>query len=149
MKQKKFIFFLIFTAIFSWLPFFNISIFSIKPNFALIFIALLAAFVPELLEGIFLVTFYAFLLKFSPHPDKEILITLILGLALIVLRRFLPVDYSLKFLIGIILSTIIFYIFLGFSLISWIFVGEILYNAIIGSIVFFVLSRFKFIKGFA
>jgi len=142
-NQKKFIFFLIFTAIFSWLPFLILSIFGVRPNFALIFIALIAAFISEFLEGIFLITLYTFLLKFSPHPDKELLIILILGLVSIVFRRFLQLNNLVKFLISVILLTIGFYIFLGFSLISWIFIGEILYNAIIGSIVFFILSKFK------
>lgn len=146
MNSAKFLFFVILAAIFAFLQFMAPALLGAKPNFALIFFASIAVFVPEIWEGIFLVTLHSFFLKFSPHADKEILALLAIGIAIFLIRKFLNLSPFLRFLAIILLATIAFYaVLFASSIISLVFLMEVLYNVIIGSVIFFVLSRFKFI----
>lgn len=143
-KKGNFLIFVLLAIIFVSLQFSNFKIFEVKPDFFLIFVALIPIFITEILEGVFLLALASFLAKFTPQVSGEILAVFLAGLVIIVLKKFIPFHSFLSFLAATLFLTIVSYLILYPAFIfSAIFIKEILYNIIIGSVAFFALSRLK------
>ncbi len=130
------------TVIFSFVQFFNLSIFGVKPNFAIAIIAAVSFFVSDVWEGVFLVFLSAFILKFSPYLDREILIFSIAGILAAVFSKYLPWRHLVSNIAVTLLYTLIFYLFLfPAGIISLVFLQEVFYNILISSAVFLGLGQ--------
>ena len=130
---------------FSLLNFSGISFLGVKPNYALAAIIAVLFFTDDILESIFLIAVSAAVLKFSPAAGKDILIYSVICIAAVFIKKYLPWRNFVGNLILISFSTILFYVFLFFREInSVIFLKEIVYNIVVGSLVFLILSKVKF-----
>lgn len=122
----------------------DIAVLGVKPNFVLAAFAATLFFVQEIWESIFLLSAASLFLKFSPHPDKEILLFFGIGVLTIIIARYLPWQPLINYLVLVFVYTLIFYLLLfPLMIISRIFIQEVLYNLLAGSAVFFLLSRLK------
>ena len=146
MKIKKFLLFAFLSVVFGLFQFSNFSILGTKPDFALIFIGLVSVFISDFWEGVFFIALLSLVLKFSPYASVEILEIFVSGVIVLIGKKYLPFHRYLGFFIVIVLLTIAFYAIL-YPLFIWsfIFLKEILYNIIIGSIIFLFISKFKLI----
>lgn len=120
----------------------NFAIFSVKPNLALVAIIIVAFFIANIWEVFLLVILSALILKFSPGFSGEILIFSLITFTAIVIRKYLPWHLIINILFLIIVATVFFYIFSAPGLIiSIIFLKELVYNIIIGFLIFIVLHH--------
>jgi len=132
------------TIFFSFLNFLNISFLGVKPNFALAAVVAFLFFAGDIFEGLFLITLSSLILKFSPIAGKDILVYFFVCVAILLIKKYLPWQNFLGNLVLVSFSTLLFYAFLfSNSIASPVFFKEIVYNIIVSSVVFLVLSRFK------
>ena len=139
------LFFLIFlTVFFSFVQTMGFSMFGVKPNLALVAVIVASFFVKNIWEALLLVILSATMLKFKPVFGQEIIIFSLIGAAAIFLKRRLIWQPLINCLVLIATATVLFYIFLSPSLIlSTIFLKEIIYNLILGVLIFYPLSWLK------
>lgn len=138
---SKLIFLILIIGLLAILQSFSFSVFSIKPDLILAAIIVASFFVENIWQGFLLVAISAFLLKFSPGFEKEILILSLIGTGVIIIKKYLPWHYFFSNLILIGLGTLIFYVILASNLIiSIIFFEELTFNIIVGMIIFAFLS---------
>ncbi len=95
----------------SGLQAFGLSVFDTKPNLALVAVIAASFFVANVWQGLLLVALAAFILKFAPGFEQELLIFSLIGAAGVIIRNHLPWHHFLNNLFLIILGTLIFYIF--------------------------------------
>lgn len=142
MKIRHFLILISVIIFFSLIQSLNISFFGVKPNFVLAVFAAALFFIQEIWESVFLLSVASLFLKFSPHPDKDILLFFGIGVLTIIVARYLPWQPLINCLVLIFVYTFIFYLLLFPSMIiSRVFIQEVLYNSFAGGAVFFLLSR--------
>lgn len=142
MKLQLLIFFSLIAIVFSFLQFFEISLFGVHPNFAIVIISVISAFIHDIWEGIFIVSLSTFILKFSPYFNSEIMVFFILGILIMILSKYLPWNYFINTTFLIFSSSIIFYIFLAPTrIISIVFFQEIFYNILIGGFMTLLIKK--------
>ena len=121
---------------------YGFSIDGIKPNLALISIAVGSLLVTRIEEGMLIVALTTGILKFAPSPGKDLMVFASIGVGIILLRKFLPWHNSIN-IIGIIsLGTTAFYALLAPHLITQsLFIKEIIINNVIGIILFVITTN--------
>ncbi|MEK7555283.1 MAG: hypothetical protein AAB516_00450 [Patescibacteria group bacterium] len=138
-KKKLILFFII--ICFSFLQTVDFSIFGVKPNLALVAVIAAAFFISDIWEGVLLAVIAALILKFSPGFSKEILIFFLIVAAAIIAKKYLPWRSMINLIFLIISATLLFYVFsFPTSIISGIFIQELIYNILIGIFIFIVFS---------
>ena len=133
----KFFLLILFIILLTFFQAQGISIFSIKPNLALLTLAVAAFFISSIWEGLLFISLAALILKFSPVFEKEILFFWLIGAAIVIAQKYLPWHnlYGLAFFVGF--GTFAFYFLTAPSLIiSTIFAGELVLNLIVGLLIF-------------
>lgn len=137
----KLFFLILIIGLMAFLQSFGFSIFDVKPNLALAAVITASFFVENILQGFLLVALAALILKFSPGFEIGVLVLSLVGVAAVIVKKYLPWHYFLSNLVLIIGGTLIFYVFLAPNLIvSFVFLKELILNLAGGSIIFAFLS---------
>lgn len=140
--MKRSLILILFISAFSFIQFLNVSFFGVKPNFAIAAVVAASFFIFDVWEGVFLIALASFILKFSPYLDNEIFIFFIIGILVILTRKYLPWHHLINNLFLTFAYTLIFYLLLFPNLIvSMVFFLEVIYNILIGFAVFLILTR--------
>lgn len=120
------------------------SIFGVKPNLALTAVVVASFFVANIWEGLVLILLAALFLKFNAVFSLDIVAFSLIGTAALIFKKYLIWQPLINCLILIGLASLGFYLFLSPSLIlSRIFLQEIIYNIILGLLVFVLLRWLK------
>lgn len=145
MKNFRFPLLIFLVIIFSFVQFLDIQIFGVKPDLPLVFIAVSVFFIKNKWEGIFLTSLSAFVLKFSPHPSREILFFLILGILMSLFYKYFPWHSLINSLVLVVLTTLAFYVLLNYpAILSSLFFKELAYNLFVGALLFLIFKFFGF-----
>lgn len=122
----------------------GISVFGVKPNFALAAVIASSFFIFSFWEGFLLVALAALILKFSPGFAAEISIFSLIGAGAIIIKNYFPWQHFLSNLFLITAATLVFYLILAPNLIlSEIFAKELFLNVVLGGSIFALLSFMK------
>ncbi len=113
------------------------SLLGVKPNLALVGIAVLAFFIENILLYLFFVVLAGFILKFAPGFQPELLFFLSIGVLIGIIGRYFPWHALFSSLLTIVFGTLLFYLVFAVQLIgSMVFIKEVLLNMAVGTIVF-------------
>ena len=121
-----------------------LSVLSIKPNIILALLAALIFFTDDFIFYFILTASGLLFLKIEPMPDWPILVLAAVLLAGYWLARILPWQKIFNLFLIIVGATVIFYAIISWQFIfshSTLFVGEILYNLILGLVFYYWLER--------
>ncbi|MDI6717576.1 MAG: hypothetical protein QMD86_00785 [Patescibacteria group bacterium] len=139
--------FVFLTIFFGIVQFLNISIFGVKPNFVLTALVVFSFFISDFWEGFFLSAMGAFLLKFSSEPQKEIFAVFVIGMVFSAINKYLPWRPLVGNVIILACSTLIYYaVSYPFAIWSLVFAKELVYNLILGTVLFLILNHLNFKK---
>ena len=138
--RKLLVLFLI-VGLLSFLQAFGFSIFDIKPNLALTAVITASFFVANFWQGFLLIALAGLILKFAPGFEKEILVFSLIGAGAVIIKNRLPWHQFLGNLFLITTGTFIFYVISATNMIfSLIFLKELFFNLIAGSLIFALMS---------
>lgn len=130
------------------LQFLGVGAWGAIPNFILVAIAAAALFLRDIWHELFLVALAAFLLKSSPHVERDIFAFLVVGLFAIVVQRRLPWHMFINDMFLVVTSTALLYAFIEPTAInSLMFVRELGYNIFVASVLYYGLSSIRLFRG--
>lgn len=113
------------------------SLLGVKPNLALVGIAVLAFFIENSVLYLLFVVLAGFILKFAPGFHPELLLFFSIGVLVGAVRKYLPWHALFSNLLTIVFGTLLFYLVFSAHLIgSLVFIKELLLNMVVGMIVF-------------
>ncbi len=139
----RFIILLFVSVAFSLAQFIIPPFWGSKPNLPLVALVSILFFTADFWESLFFVSLIAFLIKFSPSAEKELLIFSLLALAAVVVKKYLPWHPAVSGLFLISLFTFSLYLFTFPSLIlTPLLAKEIFYNLLFGFLLFNALAIF-------
>ncbi|MFA5386391.1 MAG: hypothetical protein WC297_01890 [Candidatus Paceibacterota bacterium] len=134
------IFCLVLTILLAIIQVTAISSFGIKPNLALIGLIISAVFINSFWLFLCLTAVIAFILKFQPGFDLQIMVFLLIALIIYLLIKYSSWQPFLSINVFVLIFTATFYLLTSSELIfSSIFLKELVYNVIIANFILMLL----------
>lgn len=144
--ERNFLIISVLVAVLTIIQFFGIEIFGVKPNFALAGL-ITAMFFLSFWEGIFVAAFASLVFKFSPEASYETAVFFGIGIAAALAARYFPWRQAVGVMISVVMGTVLLYLilFIG-EIFSAGFFKELVYNLILGILLFYFMTFIKSAK---